>query len=134
MDYNVSNEEPVKTCRECGRGLKGRSDKKYCDTVCRNKFNNRSQSVESRYVRNVNSILINNRKILRSFLEKGIEKVHLKLLSSIGFDFNHFTTIQRSQDKELYYCYELGYTESENEDSITILFSETLGESYNQLS
>lgn len=125
MDYNVSNMKPVKECKECGKELKGRSDKKFCDSVCRNTYNNRSHSINSSYVRNVNSILKNNRKILKSFVEQGIQQVQLQLLQSVGFDFQHVTAVQRAQDQDLYYCYELGYVKSENKESITILISDT---------
>ena len=60
----ASNE--TKTCLACGKPLKGRIDKKFCDDYCRNNYNNqqKAKGSHSSYVRNINNTLLKNRKIL----------------------------------------------------------------------
>lgn len=59
-------ESTEKTCLACDKPLKGRLDKKFCDDYCRNNYNNRLNSDQSNYVRNVNNILRKNRRILEA--------------------------------------------------------------------
>ena len=40
-----------KTCVACGKAVKGRSDKKFCDDYCRNVYNNDLKSDSNNYVR-----------------------------------------------------------------------------------
>lgn len=44
-------------CLYCGKPVKGRIDKKFCDDWCRNAYNNKRYSQHSGFVRNVNTIL-----------------------------------------------------------------------------
>ena len=60
----------TKNCLSCGKLLKGRVDKKFCDDYCRNNYNNqlKARSSHSAYVRSINNTLLKNRKILESVL------------------------------------------------------------------
>ena len=55
-------------CLVCGKPLKGRSDKKFCDDYCRSSYNNDLKSAANNYIRNVNNALGKNRRILESLL------------------------------------------------------------------
>ncbi|MEO7801082.1 MAG: DUF2116 family Zn-ribbon domain-containing protein, partial [Ginsengibacter sp.] len=59
-----------KKCLACGKPLRGRVDKKFCDDYCRNNYNNRQKAKgsHSSFVRNINNCLLKNRKILESIL------------------------------------------------------------------
>ena len=65
----------TKTCLACGKPLKGRVDKKFCDDYCRNNYNNqqKAKGSHSNFVRNINNTLLKNRKILESILPEGEE-------------------------------------------------------------
>ena len=57
-----------KKCIECNKLLKGRADKKFCDDLCRNSYNNKLNSDTNGYVRNINNTLRKNRRILEETL------------------------------------------------------------------
>jgi hypothetical protein len=99
-----------RSCLECGEPFKGRIDKKFCSDTCRIAFNNRLNSDDISYVRNINNILRKNRRILISMNPTGKNKVSYDKLKSRGFDFNHFTSTYKTRDgSQYYYCYEHGY-------------------------
>jgi len=58
----------AKPCMACGKPIKGRSDKKFCDDYCRNSYNNDLKSDSNNYVRNINNGLRKNRRILKESL------------------------------------------------------------------
>ncbi len=103
--------EPItKICLECGEPLKGRPDKKFCSDQCRVSFNNRLNSDETNYVRNVNNALRKNRRILAALNPSGKTKVSHGKLLEMGFDFRYHTDLYKTKDGAVYfYCYEQGY-------------------------
>ena len=99
-----------KRCMECGTPYKGRPDKKFCTDQCRTSYNNRLNSDEVNYIRNINNILRRNRRILRTLNPRGTSKVSKEILSASGFDFNYVTSVCTTRDGKQYcYCYEQGY-------------------------
>lgn len=103
---------PARTCASCGKTIKGRSDKKFCDDYCRNTFNNLLNSDTSAYMRNINNILRKNRRILQLMIPEGEEMVkHPRTkLSGLGFSFQYFTHLYTTKKGGIYhFCYEFGY-------------------------
>ncbi len=100
----------VRTCIHCNHLLKGRSDKKFCDDGCRNAYNNQAQS-DLTYVRSINNILKNNRRILKWYLgEKESIKLSEEKLIAKGFQFEYHThQYTRKSGDTYHYCYEFGY-------------------------
>lgn len=101
-----------KKCLACGKPVKGRSDKKFCDDYCRNAYNNHAHGVNSGIIRNINNDLKKNRKILASLLPK--EQETIKTLRSnlidLGFKFRWMThQYTTSKGHVYYYCYDYGY-------------------------
>jgi hypothetical protein len=114
-----------KVCAECGEQFKGRKDKKYCSDQCRTSFNNRLNSDETVYMRNVNNILRKNRRILIGLNPEGKNKVSLQKLKTKGFDFNYFTSTYTTKEKAQYFfCYEHGYLPIENNFYILVVKKE----------
>lgn len=112
--------EAIKNCLACGKPLKGRADKKFCDDYCRNNYNNqqKAKSSHSPYVRSINNTLLKNRKILESL--KGDKEEHVKVnrekLLSSGFSFKYITHIFKNKEGKTYsWCYEYGYLPLEND-------------------
>jgi predicted nucleic acid-binding Zn ribbon protein len=104
----------AKTCAACGKPLKGRIDKKFCDDYCRNNYNNQQKSKGnySAFVRNINNTLLKNRKVLESILPSGEEtaKANRDKLQRLGFHFNYITHIYTTKaGKQYFYCYDYGY-------------------------
>jgi len=105
-------EEDIRTCLNCGKPLRGRVDKKFCDDYCRNNFNNRQNSDQNNFVRNVNNILRKNRRILENQLPETEEtkKISRDKLIQKGFNFTYYTHQYQTQKGHLYFFnYEYGY-------------------------
>jgi predicted nucleic acid-binding Zn ribbon protein len=110
----------TKNCLACGKPVKGRIDKKFCDDYCRNNYNNlqKAKSNHSSLVRNINNALLKNRKILESILpeEADTAKANRDKLSQLGFNFKYFTQLYTTKTGNTYhYCYDYGYRQLENE-------------------
>lgn len=110
----------AKVCLACGKTLKGRIDKKFCDDYCRNNFNNqqKSKGSHSTYVRNINNTLLKNRKILESILPLTEEtaKASKDKLQRLAFNFKYIThTYTTKTGKTYFYCYDYGYLPLEHE-------------------
>ena len=112
-------------CLECGAPFKGRVDKKFCSDNCRIAFNNRLNSDDISYVRNVNNILRKNRRILISMNPTGKNEVTYDKLKARGFDFNHFTSIYKTREgSQYFYCYEHGYLPIEQDCYLLVIKKE----------
>lgn len=106
-----------KLCLECAKPLKGRVDKKFCDDYCRNSYNNKQQSENNIYVRQVNIVLKKNRKILEELLgAEGMIKQPKARLTDKGFQFRYHTHQYSNKKGDIYYfCYEYGFLPLESE-------------------
>ena len=102
----------TRTCLACGKPLKGRSDKKFCDDYCRSNHNNTLNSDTSAYMRKLNNILRKNRRILMDLIpgsEETATHPREKLLRQ-GFNFQYFTHLYTTKKGVTYhFCYEAGY-------------------------
>ncbi|MBI3233306.1 MAG: DUF2116 family Zn-ribbon domain-containing protein [Bacteroidetes bacterium] len=104
-------ETNARLCLDCGETIKGRSDKKFCSDQCRNNFNNKQNSENNVLVKNINSLLKKNRKILEDLLppEGKINTTKSKLIDK-GFSFTYHTHTYTTQKGSTYiFCYEYGY-------------------------
>src|SRR6266545_7484963 len=91
-------------CQECGKPIKGRIDKKFCDDYCRNAYNNKSKIEESIYVRQINQILKRNRRILEDMLGKeGMIKQPKANFINKGFHFLYHTHQYVNKKGNVYY-------------------------------
>jgi len=103
----------TRICLSCGKMLKGRSDKKFCDDYCRNNYNNRQKANNhNSFVRSINSALLKNRKVLENILpgNKETAKTTVDKLQRLGFHFKYMThTYTTKNGKTYFYCYDYGY-------------------------
>jgi dipeptidase len=105
-----------KKCLDCAESIKGRSDKKFCSDHCRNSFNNRLNANSSNLVRNVNNSLRRNHRILQELNPDEKAKVSRTKLLEKGFNFNYFTSLTKTKNKQTYhFCYDQGYLPLEND-------------------
>ena len=103
-------------CPECNEEFQGRVDKRFCSDQCRNTYNNRNNSDVTNHVRNINRILKKNRRILEQLNPDGKAKTHRNKLNELGFNFNYFTNILKTQKGATYFfCYEYGYLALDND-------------------
>jgi len=115
----------TRICVACNKPLKGRCDKKFCDDYCRNNYNNqlRAKNNYSTYVRNINSALLKNRKILESILPENEETVRANLdkLQRLGFHFKYKThTHTTRKGKTYFFCYDYGYLPLDNDRYLVV--------------
>ncbi|TAD82828.1 MAG: DUF2116 family Zn-ribbon domain-containing protein [Bacteroidetes bacterium] len=102
-----------KPCLACGKPVKGRTDKKFCDDYCRNQYNNQlKQEAASPLVKKINHLLKNNRQLLAGVIPPGEElgKCARQKLLDQGFSFQYFTHQYTNKKGNVYlFCYEYGY-------------------------
>ena len=106
-----------KTCISCGKIVKGRSDKKFCDDYCRNNFNNQQKAVETNLMRNIINAIRKNRNILQAILgNEEMTKTTKERLLAKGFQFKYHThTYDNKKGGIYFYCFEYGYLPLDNE-------------------
>ena len=110
-------------CLSCNKPVKGRSDKKFCDDYCRNKFNNLRRLETNSLIRKINRILQRNRSILESALPSGekMRRTSRLNLADKGFRFNHFTHKNKNKKGQVYhYCYDYGWLDLDRENCIVV--------------
>lgn len=108
----MTTEISQRFCLSCGKPVKGRTDKKFCDDYCRNNYNNQLKSGTINLVRNINNALGKNRRILENLFADGEEmaKTTKERLIQNGFQFKYFThTYTNKKGNVYYFCYDLGY-------------------------
>ncbi len=110
-------ETEKKLCLECGKPLRGRADKKFCDDYCRNAYNNKIKSEDNTYIRQVNLLLKKNRRVLEELLgREEMIKYPKSKFTDKGFHFKYHTHQYVNKKGNIYYfCYEYGYLPLEND-------------------
>jgi len=107
----------TRKCLSCGEIVKGRSDKKYCDDLCRNAYNNQVKQVSTNFMRNINNALRKNRNILAEILgENETAKVPAERLLQNGFLTKYHTHTYTNKKGDIYlYSYEYGILSTGND-------------------
>ncbi|CAN5170793.1 hypothetical protein BH11BAC6_BH11BAC6_15130 [soil metagenome] len=110
-------ETATRTCLACGKPVKGRIDKKFCDDYCRNVYNNQSKMDEGALVRRITNTLKKNRRILAELLgSEGMVKHPKSKFIEHGFQFKYHTHLYTNQKGNVYYfCFEYGYLPLEHD-------------------
>jgi hypothetical protein len=101
-------------CGYCGKEIKGRSDKKYCDDSCRNAFNHRQKEAENRLpnIQPIIAILKRNRAVLATAKKDKKTKMLIipkERLLELGYNFLYCTEHIRYEEYDHYFCFDLGY-------------------------
>lgn len=57
-------------CLNCDKPItKGRSDKKFCDSNCKDEYNNAAKIAEGKEISKINTILKGNRRVLQKLFD-----------------------------------------------------------------
>lgn len=111
----------TRKCLSCGEKIVGRTDKKFCDALCRNSFNNLIKRESEKLIIKTNSILRKNRTILKQFNPAGKTTIRTEYLEKLGFDFRYFThTFTTKNNNEYHFCYDYGYFIIDDEKTLII--------------
>jgi hypothetical protein len=112
------------TCLYCTEPLVGRSDKRFCNSACRNAFNNAKRITTFSVIKAVNKTLLKNFNILNHAWLCGEIELSKTALIKRGYNMNYFTSIQYlGKGVEYKFCYDIGYSLL-NENTIRILKKE----------
>ena len=114
-----------KECLYCNKELKGRSDKKYCDSQCKSAYQyQQAQENPERFYNRVDNHLKLNRKLLKNFNKAGKATVRAEKLIAEGFNPNYFTHFWKNIKGDVYlFVYEYGFLkrkENNNEKYVLI--------------
>jgi len=108
-------------CLDCNTAVKGRSDKKFCDDLCRNNYNNKLKGQDNIFVKDINHVLKKNRTILAKFNPEGKTKISKKKLLTAGFNFDYHTHNYSTLNGNTYvFCYEYGYLPLINDEFLLV--------------
>lgn len=99
----------VTLCENCGKELKGRSDKRFCDDSCRNTYNHRQRMPDNEVMSPVINILKKNRNILMTEFDKDHRTMTKSELMSLGFNFDYCTQRKTLSLSQYYFCFDYGY-------------------------
>ena len=108
--YQMSIVSSSRSCGACGKSIKGRSDKRFCDDYCRSAYNNRLNTDAKPCIRNINNILRKNRRILEELIPEQTAKTTRDQLVERGFNFQYLTsTYTNKKGLKYFFCYDYGY-------------------------
>lgn len=119
--------EPTKrACTACGKIIRGRTDKRFCNDHCRNTYNNNLRAPENAYIRSITLSIRKNRSILQMVLGKKKNRhVNRAQLIEQGFRFRYHTHLENlSKGNDIVCCYDVGYQTIE-QDKILVLRLDT---------
>ena len=110
-----------KYCLTCNKELTGRKDKKFCDSYCRIHYHNTKNKKSIDYIKNINSILRNNRNILAELNPVNNTVVTIQSMSAKGFNFKYFTNVYVTKKNNIYkLCYDQGYRDIGNDKYLLV--------------
>jgi len=110
-----------RTCMECGAPLVGRADKKFCDDQCRTSYHNRIYREDSEFIRNVQSILKRNRKILADYHTHDGITIPVNELKLNGYNFDFYTNTWTPMSGSTYFfCYDYGFARISGDTCVVI--------------
>lgn len=102
-------------CKHCGKKMKGRSDKQYCDVTCKNAYNYQKKSSSSDAVKTIDKILHKNYEVMEQIFQNETRKYFKMpkiILSKMGFNFTYYTgTYLNSEKKTYHYIYDYAWME-----------------------
>src|SRR5882757_9355713 len=98
-------------CRHCGKPIRGRSDKIFCDANCKNEYHNRFQRERRKEIEGIDRILKHNRRVLKLSLGSATtRKVSKEELIQEGLKFEYYTHHFINVWREKYcFCYDYGF-------------------------
>lgn len=102
-------------CLECGEKMGyGRTDRKFCCSACKNKYNNRRIRNERIVRLRTDSAIERNYRILSHLLEMNVCSAGIRELEAMGFKREYSTGFHQSRGHLKMCCYDIEYKVSEN--------------------
>lgn len=103
-------------CLYCGKSIKsGRIDKKFCNSGCKDAYNNEQKESERNEIRAIDLIIKKNRRVLKRLYNPKYSdrKVSKEELIREGFEFGFLThvAVTITKSNEIIFCYDYGFRE-----------------------
>jgi predicted nucleic acid-binding Zn ribbon protein len=112
-------------CIFCGKELKGRSDKKFCDDACRNNYGYQQNKHNNEVINKINKSLLYNRNVLKSITRSGKKIVKKQTLVNSNFNFDVMTGLYKTHKKHEYkLLYDYAYRCINDEDVLVFKYFE----------
>lgn len=104
----------LKVCPICEKEFKGRRNKKFCSTKCKNQYHNEEYRNANQVVIRLNKVLQKNRTILKSlFKVYRSAAIPMSVLEAHGFNMRYHTHLFNAPSGDKYtMVYEVGYKTS----------------------
>lgn len=101
-----------KECLNCSKPFnEGRSDKRFCNDLCRTDFNNKLNAVKNKEFNEIIQILKKNRNIMLNLIRSSNNPRYPKeRLVKLGFNFYYFTERLQYGDGVFFACFDIVYT------------------------
>ncbi len=97
------------TCLHCRKPFRGRSDKKFCSSLCRSAFNNAHQADRQTSISQINRFLRKNRDLLKALYLRDPVPLTQKVLEDKGFQFEYHTHQRTTKGNNVQlFCYDYG--------------------------
>ncbi|EDM44813.1 hypothetical protein SCB49_14615 [unidentified eubacterium SCB49] len=99
-------------CKICSKIVKGRSDKKFCSSRCKNYYHVNLRKVTTKATAAIDEMLHRNRSILLECLGKSTfqKKIKRTVLEKKNFKFQYHThSLKNKQGKRYYWVYDFGW-------------------------
>ena len=100
----------LRNCLECGKELKGRRGKKYCDVHCKTAYHNRRKSAGEYTINDINRVSRRNRSILKTLSPEGRSIVRKEVLDQLGYDYRFFNGIHKTTTGLYYLVYDYAFS------------------------
>ena len=93
----------MEPCKNCGKALRGRTDKQFCDLMCRNTYHNQINKQKNKIIKSTLYHLMHNRQILIELLsDKPLVMITPESLLEAGYRTNFATQIEG----DCFYCFD----------------------------
>lgn len=100
----------MRICLECGKELRGRLGKKYCNADCKSAYHNRNKSIGEITITEINRISRHNRTILKTLSPEGKATVRKEVLDQMGYDYRFFNGIFKTKTGLYYLVYDYAFS------------------------
>lgn len=110
-------------CKICEKTIKGRADKIFCSTHCKNEYHKKLRYASKSAAIEINGYLKRNYAILLEILGKNKTqiKVYRNLLEKKKFRFKYHTHFHiNSKNKMFYYVYDLAWMEFSDDEILVV--------------
>lgn len=108
-EYRLATQEH-QYCLCCGAEISyGRTDKKFCNSHCKDTFHNRTKTHFLDVKSKVDHIMENNYRILNDMVKLGVSQISMTDLVAMGFNPSYSTSFSKGRDGMSLSCYDISF-------------------------